>query len=110
MTHQHIKMMSTSAAAAGSNYTAVDSTAQELVCIGKIKTISIQDKNINWKINQDELLWRNTAPFYTVRRGMLLLSPTCCNTAHICTIYLQTKNPPVLPMFILQTRHFQLHI
>ena len=56
MTHQHIKMMSTSAAAAGSNYTAVDSTAQELVCIGKIKTISIQDKNINWKINQDELL------------------------------------------------------
>ena len=45
--------MSTSAAAAGSNDTAVNSIAQELVCSGKIKIRLIQDKITNWKIIQD---------------------------------------------------------
>ena len=45
--------MSTSAAAAGSNDTVVNSMAQELVCSGKIKIRLFKIKNINWKINGD---------------------------------------------------------
>ena len=45
--------MSASAAAAGSNDTAVNSMAQELVFGGNIKIRLIQIKNINWKINRD---------------------------------------------------------
>ena len=43
--------MSPSAAAAGSNDTVANSTAQEIVCSDKIKMKLIQ--NINWKINRD---------------------------------------------------------
>ena len=44
--------MSTSAAVAGSNDTAVNSIAQELVCSDKIK-IEFKIKNINRKIIRD---------------------------------------------------------
>ena len=42
MTHQDVTLMSMSAAAAGSNDTVVNSTAQELVFGGKIKIRLIQ--------------------------------------------------------------------
>ena len=58
--------MSTSAAAAGSNDTVVNSTAQELVCSSKIKITLIQDKYFNRKIKWDELFWRNLALFLSI--------------------------------------------
>ena len=53
--------MAMSAAAAGSNDTAVNSAAQKLVWSGKIKIKLIQHKNINQEINRYYLCWRNAA-------------------------------------------------